>query len=569
MMFPNRLKGRPLAAALVVAALLLLAGILVLLRPVQASRQPSRWFGSTKVPKDNILRWNNGAEPELVDPGVSVGSPDGNVCRMLWEGLTVNHPETLEPLPGMAERWEMSGDGLVYTFHLRKAVWSDGRPVTAGDFVYSWRRVLSPSTASRYAGLMYYLKNGEAFNKGTITDSTQVGVVAADDSTLIVTLESPTAYWIRLTSFYTYMPVPQWCVEQYGDRWSRPGNVVNNGPFLLTDWKPNDRFVYAKNPTYWDAANVKLDGAVMYSIDDLNTSLNLYKAGVTDWNPSGYLPAQFIPYVRDKADFRTAPYLGVYFYSVSMKNPVLRDKWVRKALAYSIDRESITRDLFKGARIPWGNYTAQGHAGYTPPPGLTFDPEYARECLAKAGYPGGKGFPKISILFNTSEDHRKIAEVAQALWRQHLGIEVELSNQEWGSYLKAATSLDYDVARRSWIGDYPDPNTFLATMVTGDGNNRTGWSNAEYDRLIKEAGREADAGRRFELLRQAETLLLDECPVIPIYNYMLTELIKPYVRGVHPTQTDTHPMKFAWIDHEWRDDAGADGAGRVPAGAPE
>jgi oligopeptide transport system substrate-binding protein len=197
-----RSRRFPLGLIAIAAGVLLVAGIAVFLGPpAGASRRPSRWFGSSTPPKDNILRWNNGAEPELTDPGVAVGAPDGNVCRMLWEGLTVNHPETLEPLPGMAERWEMSDDGLVYTFHLRKAVWSDGHPVTAGDFVWSWQRVLAPETASRYAGLLYYLKNGEEYNKGTITDPSLVGVVAPDDSTLIVTLKTPTAYWIHLTNF--------------------------------------------------------------------------------------------------------------------------------------------------------------------------------------------------------------------------------------------------------------------------------------------------------------------------------------------------------------------------------
>lgn len=526
-----------------------------------AAASAPRWFGSLKLPARNVLTWNNGAEPEVVDPGLSVGQPDGNVCRMLWEGLTVDHPKTLEPLPGMAARWETSPDGLTWTFHLRPARWSDGRPVTAGDFVWSWRRVLDPRTAARNAGLLYYLKNGEAFNRGALPDPGQVGAAAPDDSTLVVTLENPTPYWIHLASHPVYMPVPRWAVERFGDRWSRPGNVVGNGPFLLTEWKPNSRFVFRKNPGYWDAANVRLDGAVMYSIDDLATSLNLYKAGVTDWNPSGNLPAQFIPYVSDCADYRNAPFLGLYYYSVNVTDPVLGNRWLRKALAWSIDREAICRDLYKGARLPRGNFTALGFAGYEAPPPIGFDPEYARQCLARAGYPGGRGLKPIEILFNTSEDHRKIAEIVQAMWRRHLGIEVSLVNQEWGSYMKACQQLQYQVARRSWIGDYADPNTFLSTMLTGSGNNRTGWSNATYDSLLDRAARTADPAARMQVLAHAEALLLDECPLIPISNYTLTELIKPWVRGVHANQTDTHFMKFAWIDRGWRAGAGSTAPG--------
>lgn len=546
------MKAFPTRALPALLLLLLAAAV------ARAATPGAHYFGSAKPPADNILRFNNAAEPEIVDPGLSVGQADGIICRIIWEGLTVSHPSTLEPLPGMAERWEMTPDGLVYTFHLRRAQWSDGHPVTAGDFLYAWRRVLNPVTAARYAGQLYYLRNAEAYNKKRITDPAQVGVAAPDDSTLIVTLEHPTPYFLDLLSFYTFMPVPRWCIEKFGDRWSRPGNVVGNGPFLLTDWKPANYFKFRKNPGYWDAAHVKLDGVVAYSIDDLNTSLNMYKAGMTDWNPSGNLPAQFIPYVRDKADYRSAPYLGSYFYSFNVTDPTLKNVWLRRALAWSIDRESITRDLFKGSRLPLGTITPLGTPGYTAPKPIGLDLAYARECLAKAGYPGGKGCPKLSILFNTSEDHRKIAEVLQAQWKVNLGLDVELSNQEWGSYLKATTTLQYQVARRSWIGDYADANTFLGIMVTGDGNNRTGWSNAAYDSLIALAARTLDHPVRAGYLKEAETILLDECPLLPIYNYTLTELIKPYVRGIEPNALDQHFLKFAWFD---RGEASPPGSG--------
>ncbi|TPW13259.1 MAG: oppA, partial [bacterium] len=499
----------------------------------------------------NILSYNNGAEPEIVDPGLSVGQPDGNVCRLQWEGLTVEHPKTLEPLPGMAERWELSADGLTYTFHLRKARWSDGRPVTSSDFVYSWVRVLTAANTARYASILYYIRNAEAFHKGTITDPAGIGIQAPDDSTLIVTLNNPTPYFLSLTSFYTYAPVPRACVEKFGVRWTRPENVVVNGPFRCTSWRPNNRFLFDKNPTYWDVANVRLDGIVAYAIDDLNTSLNLYKAGTTDWNPSGYLPAQFLPYVKDTADFRTAPYLGVYFYSFDVTDEEMKNKWLRKALAWSIDRDAICKQLFKGMRYPHVTFVARGFEGYPYPTGQGFDPAYARECLAKAGFPGGQGVPKLDLMFNTSEDHRKIAEIVQAMWKEHLGIDINLANQEWGSYQRNLISLNYQMARRSWIGDYADPATFLDCMRTGDGNNRTGWSNTEYDALVREASRTFDPVKRFEILSAAEAIVLDECPIVPIYNYTLTEMQKPYVRGIETNLTDTHNLKFAWIDHDW------------------
>jgi oligopeptide transport system substrate-binding protein len=514
----------------------------------RAAKGGREFFGNTKPPAKNILSYNNGAEPEYVDPGLSVGQPDGNMCRLQWEGLTVQHPKTLKPMPGIAERWELSPDGLTYTFHLRKANWSDGRPVTAHDFAWSWFRVLDPKTTARYANLLYYVKNAERFFKREVTDPDSVGIRAVDDSTLVVTLENPTPYWLELTAFYTYAPVPRWAVEAHGARWSRPEHTVVNGPFRMTSWKPNSRFVLEKNPTYWDAANVRLDGVVAYAIDDLNTSLNLYRAGTTDWNPSGYLPAQYLPYVKDMADFRSSPYLNVYFYSFNVTDPVMKNKWLRKALGYAIDREAICRQLFKGMRIPWGNFVAQGFDGYPYAAGLRFDPDYARECLAKAGYPGGQGLPKISVLFNTSEDHRKLAEIVQAMWKEHLGVTAELENQEWGSYLRNTTALQYQVARRGWIGDYADPHTFLSIMRTGDGNNRTGYSNPTLDSLMAHSATIQDPVRRYEVLAQVEAIILDDCPVIPIYNYTLTELIKPYVKGIEANLTDTHNLKFAWIE---------------------
>ena len=415
--------------------------------------------------------------------------------------------------------------------------------------------MLRPENAARYASLIYCIKNAEPFSKGTLKDENQVGIKATDDSTLIVQLESPTSYFLYLVQFYTCLPVPRQTIEHYGVRLTRPENIVGNGAFTLNYWRQNNRFEFAKNPRYWDAANVKLDHLVGYTVDDLNTSVNLYKSGVIDWCPSGYLPSAFIPYLMGYADFTHGNYQGVYFYTMNVTRKPLDNVWVRRALNAAVDREAIANDLLKKSREPWGNLAPSGYPGYQRPPGLTFDPAKARECLAKAGYPGGKGFPKIAIMFNTSEDHRRIAEAIQAMWKRELHIDVELSNQEWGSYLQATTALQYDVARRSWIGDYLDPNTFLGCFVTGDGNNRSGWSNAEYDRLLRAASRELDTTKRFTMLRDAEALLLSEGPVIPIYHYSTNELIKPYVKGIYHTALDIHPLTYVWIDRNWRGNA--------------
>jgi ABC-type oligopeptide transport system substrate-binding subunit len=550
------------AAPLLSTCPLIAAGLIVLglpgctatpRQPVSASATGTRWFGDTSAPDDNVLRFNLGAEPEGYDPSIAVGQPDGRVARILFEGLTREDPETLEPLPGQAYRWELTDQGRTYTFHLRSGItWTDGRPVTARDFHWSWLRVLRPETASRYASFLYPVRNAEAFNRGDLKDETQVGLESPDDSTFVVHLATPVPYFLYLCQFYTCLPVPRWAIEKHGNRWTLPANIVTNGAFTLTYWRQNNRFEFAKNPRYWDAAGVKLDRMVGYTIDDLNTSFNLYKAGVIDWCPSGYFPSQFIPYMREYADYSHGDFQGVYFYSICVKRKPMDNVWVRRALALAVDRDAIANELLKGSRRPWGNFVPTGYPGYQNPPGIVYDPARAREYLAKAGYPGGKGFPKISILINTSEDHRRIAEAIQSMWKRELGISVAIQNEEWGSYLQTMTALQYDVGRRSWLGDYLDPNTFLSCYVTGDGNNRTGWSDPRYDALIRDAAKELDPARRMAILRDAETLLLSEGPVIPIYHYSTNELIKPYVRGIYRTPLDVHPLTHVWIDRDWQ-----------------
>jgi ABC-type oligopeptide transport system substrate-binding subunit len=522
-----------------------------------ASRAPEvngrRYFGSLAAPAGQVLRFNLGTEPELRDPSIMSGQPDGRFARMVFEGLTTADPRTLEPRPGQAYRWETSLDGLTYTFHLRPGTqWADGVPVTARDFLYSWRRVLEPATASRNAGLLYPIRGAEEFNKGTASDPASLGLRAPDDSTFVVTLAHPTAYFLFLTNYYTLMPVPRHIVEAWGTRWTLPDHLVGNGPFRWTWWRQNDHYEFVPNETYWDRSHVQLDKVVAYTVDDLNTCTNLYKSGAIDWNPSGFIPSQYLPFLKPYADYRTGRYQGTYFYSLNVTRPPLDRPWVRRALNLAIDRVAIARDLLKGSRDPWGRITPEGYPGYVGARPVTYDPARARECLTRAGFPGGKRFPRLTILFNTSEDSRRIAEAIQAMWKRELGINVELSNQEWGSYLMATTTLQYDVARRSWIGDYLDPNSFLQMLVGGDGNNRTGWSNEQYDALLREAADTLDPARRFATLAEAESLALDQSVYLPIYHYSTVELVKPWVRGLYQTALDVHPLTHVWIDHDWR-----------------
>lgn len=517
------------------------------------AKNDDAYFGDTTPPPGQVFTFNNGAEPEHLDPAVMSGQPDGRIARLVFEGLCTADPQTLEPRPGQAARWELSDDRLTYTFHLRPGLtWADGTPLTAQDFLWSWRRVLSPATGSRYASFLYAVKNAEAFNKRELADSTQVGLAAPDDSTFVVTLAQPTPYFLELTTFYTTLPTPRHVIEKLGDGWEHALRLVGNGPFKIVEWKSKDRYVLVPNERYWNRPAVKLDKILALPIEELSTATNLYKAGAIDWNPSGYVPKQVIPFVKDKKDFAGGPYHAIYFYSIVVTRKPFTDVWVRRALNAATDRESIARYVLKNTVPAWGNMTPMGYEGYTQPPGLKYDPAYARECLAKAGYPGGKGFPKIEILFNTSEDHRRIAEALQAMWKRDLGIPVALSNQEWASYLAATNAREYDVARRSWIGDFRDPMTFLDLWVSGSGNNRTGWSDPRYDALIRQATTETDPARRLELLAEAESILLVDGPVIPVYHYTQSALVKPYVRGIHSTLLDVHPLTEVRIDHGGR-----------------
>jgi oligopeptide transport system substrate-binding protein len=511
----------------------------------------SAHFGRSAPPVGNVLRFVNGPEPETIDPGLMSGQPDGRIARAIFEGLVTPDPRTLEPIEGVASRWERADDGVTYTFHLRTdAVWTNGDRVSAHDFAWSWMRVLHPDTPARYADLFYLIRNARAYKAGEIDDPAAVGIRALDAQTFEVVLETPTPYFLQLVTFYPFLPVHRASVERYGDAWTHPEHIVTNGPFRLAMHRQNDRFHLEKFQEYWDAANVRLDGIVAYSLDDLSTMLNMYRAGMTDWNPSGYLPAEYIPYVQHYEDYRAGPFLGSYFYSMVVTRPPFDDKRVRQALGFAINREQITSFVLHNSVSAWGRIVPDGFAEYPYPDPVRFDPEKARQLLAEAGYPGGDGFPTIEILFNTSEDHKKIAEAIQAMWKQHLGIDVKLLNQEWASYMRTTIDREYQVARRTWIGDYVDPNTFLAILRGGEGNNRTNWSNARYDELVAAAADELDAERRMRLLAQAEAIALDEMPFIPIYSYRTREFVAPYVRGWYPTALDAHPLKYIWFDRE-------------------
>ncbi|MDR7482296.1 MAG: peptide ABC transporter substrate-binding protein [Armatimonadota bacterium] len=421
----------------------------------------------------------------------------------------------------MAERWEVSRDGLTWTFFLRAARWSNGQPVTAADFEYAWKRVLDPKLASEYAYQLYYIKNGKAYNTGKIADPAQVGVKARDARTLVVTLESPTPFFGDLLSFHTLMPVPRAVVAATPTWASRADTFVGNGPFVLKEWTRQNRIVVEKNPRYWDAARIKLQRIEFAMIEAESTALAQYEAGQLDG--SSNVPVADIPRPQKTGDFKAMPYIGTYYYLFNTTRKPLDDVRVRKALAYAINRTLITARITRAGEKPATAFVPPGivvagtdfrQAGGALAP--VYDPATARKLLAEAGFPAGRGFPTLTILYNTSQRHKTIAEAIQEMWRQTLGIQVNLTNQEWKVYLQSRQQSNFDIARAGWIGDYRDPKTFLDMFFTGSSFNEGRWSNPAYDRLIEATTKTADQAARMKAFHEAERIPMQEMPLAPI-----------------------------------------------------
>lgn len=374
-----------------------------------------------------------------------------------------------------------------------------------------------------------------------------LGVRAVDPHTLEVRLGGVAPYFLQQTSHTTLRAVPRQAVEVHGPRWTRVEHIVTNGPFTLREHSMRDKFVLERNPTWWGEGELQLDRVVAYSVDNQHTSANLYKAGYTDFVVANDLPTEFIPLLKTKQDFHTDPALSVYLYRLNTTEPPLDDARVRRALAMTIRRDDVV-SILKAGQVPADHLVPPGLPGYEGAPGPRFDPDGARALLAEAGYPDGQGFPEISILYNTSESHKLVAAVVQANWKEHLGIEVKLRNQEWKTYLKTVNAMDFDVARGGWIGDYLDPNTFLDLWITEGGNNNTGWSDPRFDALIAAASEEADPEERMRILGEAEALLNEEMPFIPMYWYVWAELRQPDVQGMHSNLMDQHPLR--WVSLE-------------------
>ncbi len=506
---------------------------------------------------EQILYWGNGADPQGLDPQVDIGESQGFIMNALFEGLVSQDPE-LRPIPGVAERWEISDDGCVYTFHLRAdARWSNGEPVTARDFLNSYRRILSPALGAQYAEMFWKdveVVNAREYFDGAITDFSHVGFEAPDDRTFIVRLRHPAPYFLQMLNFRAWYPVHLPTVLKHGridaraTAWTRPGNFVGNGPFALRKWQPEDEVVVERNPHYWGAAGVRLKEIRYYPTENIDSEERAFRAG--QLHITYELPqAKVASYRRNAPEFlRIEPYAGVYFLRLNVGHPALKDKRVRRALAMAVDRRALVENITRGGQLAAHHFTPPNTAGYTARARIAEDVPAARRLLAEAGFPDGRGLPGIELLINTSENHRAIAEAVQHMWKENLGVEATIRNEEFRVYLSTMHKLDFCAARSGWIADYDDPNSFLGCLVSGGGNNDTGFANPEYDRLIAEANRTLDADARREIFQRAEAILMEEMPVLPLYFYTRVYLIQPSVKGWSPNLIARHMPQFLYLD---------------------
>ncbi len=498
-----------------------------------------------------ILLLGNGSEPQDLDPQVCTGLADYNVLIALFEGLTCIDEKTSQAVPGVAEHWNISADGRVYTFHLRaSARWSNGDNVTAYDFAYAIKRALSPQLACEYSYLLFPLLNAEAYTTGTLKDFSAVGVKVLDAQTLELTLGRPCPYLPTLVAHQVWYPVHEKTLVKFdafnkrGTAWTKPENFVGNGPFVLKTWEPNSRITVARNPLYWDNTHNHLNGVVFYPNDNIATDEANFRSGQLHitWD---LLPDRLIHYRKE------APYLlrvdslsDSSFLRFNVTKAPLNDSRIRRALSLAIDREAIARDVLYQSRTVAYALTPLHTGGYSPEPEAVTDILLAKQLLKEAGYPEGKGFPVLELQMNTDAINTKIFEAVQEMWRHTLGIKINLANLDFRIWLDNQRTLSYQISRSRWVGDFDDPSTYIDLFLSDSGNNRTGWVDPQFDLLDKKANETLDPKTRFSLLQEAESRLLKEAPIAPIFYGTKTYLISPAVHNWESSLLGIHRYQF-------------------------
>ncbi len=624
---------------------ILLSACLIVIGCTAAAKNET-FFGKTDPPKENVLRYVSGSEPESIDPQIPIGQNDARICLAMYEGLAEYDPKSSQPIPALAESWEVNKDWSEVVFHLRRdGRFSNGDPITARDFVYTFRRGVTPAVAARYASLAYPIKYAEAFNEGGVfvfdpiaksyllerdfaessspaiplssqpeaiaseyeakspaADSAfhqtmhspvrlvlpgkekkrnelldknpklkaavagkefvpvkaeDVGVEAPDDYTLRVSLVQPTPYFISMMPHQFFRAIHQKTIEKFGPAWTEMGNIVTSGAFKLQSWKHYDRIEVVRDPQYWDTANVRLDKIVFYLLADNVTMLNLYKSGDLDVTYNHTVPSAWLDVIGHLKDFMDAPEAAIDFYFFNTTAGPTKDLRVRKALNMSLNKKALA-DWRHVA--PLTAMTPSGiFPGYPQPKGDPFDPEKAKKLLAEAGYKDAAGNydPKkfqaseVEMITNPDANNLPYAEFIQAQWKQNLGVTISIRVMENKTFTTVQRNLEYKgISRTGWSADYMDPFTFLSIFYTPTGTNSTGWWDPKYAALLDEANRTTDHLQRYKILAQAEQLLLDAQPVIPLTVGTTRLMKKPYVKGLYPNAATLIPWKYAYIERD-------------------
>lgn len=509
---------------------------------------------NVELANDQVLHRGNGAEPHALDPQIAEGVPSSNIQRDLFEGLISEKP-TGELIPGAAERWEVSEDGKQYIFHIRQdANWSNGAPLTAHDFVFSWQRLVNPATASNYALMLGPVENAEAIIRGDMPPSS-LGVQALDDKTLQVKLRSPTPYFLGVMTHATTYPVYSPALEEHGDRFTRPGNLVSNGAFVLAEWRVQSHIKVVRNPEYWDNENTTLETVYFYPTEDLNAEVLRYRAGELDLTYQ--LPVGQMDWLRRNLpdELHIVPYLGVYYYGFNLSRHPFDEApaELRQALSMAIDREIITDKVLQDGSLPAYSWVPPGTLDYE-------GKEYqwikhsreerlakARELYREAGYSEDKPL-RLELRYNTHENHKKIALAVAAMWKQNLGVITEIINQEWKVFIDVVNQEHItQVYRAGWIGDYNDAFTFLELGLSHNAQNNTGYHSVKFDSLVEQSITAKSKEERLALLQSAERTMLEDYPYIPIYHYTTKRLVKPHVGGYENNIMDHQYSKYYYI----------------------
>lgn len=527
-------------------------------KPADDDKETKQEQPQEKPKEKQYLIYNMGQEPDTIDPGLESALNGANVCTQVFEGLMSLNKDN-KPVPACAESVEYDPKNPVkFVFHLKKGLkWSDGQPLTAKDFEYSWKRVLNPDTAADYVQYLYYLKNGEAYNLKK-ANAEDVGVKAIDDLTLEVELEYPTPYFLELCSFPTLVPVKKEIVDKDPEKWTQnPATYIGNGPFIMKEWVHDSYIEFVKNENYWDAANVKLEGMRFVMVASSTQGLTAWEAGEIDYIDD--IPTLEIPRLLKEGKMVISPYIGTYYIAVNCQKPILKDPRVRKALALAIDRPALIETVWKDGRkpatawVPYGINDSDSSKQFRDVGGDYYDPkgniEEAKRLLAEAGYPDGKGFPEFEYAYNKNDTHIMIAQAIQDMWKKNLGIQVKLNEVDWKVFLPQRKKGNYEISRDGWIGDYMDAATFMDILRAGDGNNDAQYKNPKYDQLLKDAKKEPDPQKRMDILHKAEDVLIKEdMGLIPVAFYVRDICKKPFIKEVYQVPTGTIYFKDGYIE---------------------